>query len=63
MTLSAAWWLARRARTLWNLVPTTGAVAAWHTAGGAAWCACWLANANYPYRAVLLLLPARLWLE
>ncbi len=59
----AVWFFGRRARALWALVPATGATAAWFVAGGAAWCACWLANTNYPYRAVLLLLPARLWLE
>jgi hypothetical protein len=58
---SAAWFFGRRARALWTLVPTTGATAALFVGGGAAWCACWLANTNYPYRAVLLLLPARLW--
>lgn len=31
--------------------------------GATAWCFCFLATKNYPYRFVLLLLPARLWLE
>jgi hypothetical protein len=60
--IGAAWWLRRQARALWTLVPPTGATAAWFVAGGMGWCACWLANTNYAYRAVLLLLPVRLWL-
>ena len=60
---AAAVWLWRRSRVLWEAVPSTGAVAAWFFAGAASWCFCYLANTNYPYRAVLLLLPARLWLD
>ncbi len=56
-------WLRRRAATLWVAVPTTGTVAAWFVAGGSSWCFCYLANTNYVYRASLLLLPARLWLD
>jgi hypothetical protein len=59
----AAWWVAWQRRTLLAAVPRTGAVAAWFVAGALAWLFCWAVNTNYSYRAVLLLLPAALWLR
>jgi hypothetical protein len=59
----AVLWLRRHARILWAAVPPTGVAAAWFVAGASAWCFCYLVNSNYPYRAVLWLLPARLWLD
>ncbi len=56
-------WLLRRAAALWAAVPPTGAVTAWFVAAASAWCFCYLVNSNYLYRATLLLLPARLWLD
>ena len=52
-----------RRRELWNLVPTTGFTAACYVAGALCWCLCYLSTINYAYRMVLLLLPARLWLQ
>ena len=59
----AVGWLGWQARALWTAVPRLGSVAAWFVAGAATWGFCYLATASYTYRAVLLLLPARLWLD
>ena len=59
----AVGWLVWQGRALWMAVPGRGTVAAWFVAGAGAWGFCYLANTNYAYRAVLLLLPARLWLD
>lgn len=55
--------LAPRARRLWTCVPADGFSAFAFLAGAACWIFCFLAAMNLPYRLVLLLLPARLWLE
>lgn len=55
--------LARYWRVLWNAVPEDGFDAACFVAGASCWCFCFVANTNYPYRAVLVLLTARLWLR
>ena len=61
LALAAVWIVARRGKLL-AAVPCTGAATAWFVCGALAWLFCWAANTNYPYRAVLLLLPAGLWL-
>lgn len=61
IALVGGWGWARR-RALLAAVPLTGAATAWYVTGALAWLFCWAANTNYPYRAVLLLLPAGLWL-
>ncbi|MCC6416134.1 MAG: DUF2029 domain-containing protein [Opitutaceae bacterium] len=48
---------------LWHLVPTTGFEAAGYLAGALAWSLCYVSTISFPYRLVLLLLPARLWLK
>jgi hypothetical protein len=53
---------AREWRAVWQAVPGEGAGAFAFVAGGAAWSFCFLLIRSYPYRAVLLLLPAALWL-
>lgn len=62
-TLVAGALLVPRIRSLWNAVPTTGFDAYSYVTGAACWCFCFVANSNFTYRAVLLLLPARLWLS
>jgi len=52
-----------RRRELWNLVPMTGFTAGCYVAGALCWCLCYLSTINFAYRMVLLLLPARLWLQ
>ncbi len=59
----AAGWLWSHRRALWQAVPVTGVVTAWFVAGASSWSFCYLANSNYEYRTVLLLLPAALWLR
>ncbi len=61
VAVAVGWAVARR-RVLLAAVPLTGAATVWFVAGALAWLFCWAANTNYPYRAVLLLLPAGLWL-
>lgn len=61
--LAAAALLGRHARALWAAVPLTGRGTAWYVAGAAAWGFCFVANTNWSYRALLLLLPAALWLR
>ncbi len=61
LALAVGWMVVRR-RALFAAVPCTGAASAWFVGGALSWLFCWAANTNYPYRAVLLLLPAGLWL-
>ena len=46
----------------WNMVPTTGFTAGCFVAGALAWILCYVSTTSFPYRLILLLLPARLWL-
>jgi hypothetical protein len=55
--------LARYWRAMWSAVPEDGFDAACFVAGASCWIFCFVANTNYPYRAVLVLLAARLWLR
>lgn len=57
------WVCWRWRRDLWNLVPTMGFTAGCYVAGAICWCLCYTVTINFPYRMVLLLLPARLWLQ
>jgi len=57
------WSCWRKRREFWNLVPTTGFTAGCYVAGAICWCLCYAATINYSYRMLLLLLPARLWLQ
>ncbi len=52
----------RRWGALWHSLPLWGVTTAWAVAGGATWLFCYLANTNYQYRAVLLLLVLPWWL-
>ncbi|MFM1851331.1 MAG: hypothetical protein RIS54_1015 [Verrucomicrobiota bacterium] len=47
---------------LWRLVPATGLESAGYVAGAACWLLCYASTISFPYRLLLLLLPARLWL-
>lgn len=58
----AAWVGWRWRRSWWTLLSPTGFTTACYLAGGLCWCLCWVSTINFPYRMVLLLLPARLWL-
>lgn len=51
----------RGVRALWHSVPLTGGSAACYLGGGLCWLLCFAATTNFPYRAVLWLLPARVW--
>lgn len=53
-------WRGRRA--LARAIPDEGLLAATAVAGASCWLFCYLANNNYPYRAVLLLLLVPAWL-
>jgi hypothetical protein len=55
--------LAPRVRRLWTAVPTNNISGLLFLAGALSWVFCYAATSNFPYRAVLLLLPLRLWLE
>ena len=55
--------LGRRTRQLWTSVPQSGFAAQAFVIGGLAWVLCYFAIRNYPYRLLLILLPARLWLD
>lgn len=57
--LGAAW---RHRLALWRLVPSAGLDAAGYVAGAACWMLCYASTISFPYRLVLLLLPARQWL-
>ncbi len=59
-TLWASW---RWWRSFWTLLPTTGLTTGCYLAGALSWSLCYVTTINFPYRLVLLLLPARLWLE
>ena len=59
-TLWACW---RWRRSFWTLLPTTGFTTGCYLAGALSWSLCYLTTISFPYRMVLLLLPARLWLE
>jgi hypothetical protein len=52
-------WRGRAALT--RMIPDEGFVAALAVSGASCWLFCYLANNNYPYRAVLLLLAAPAW--
>jgi hypothetical protein len=61
--LAVAIWLGWKQRhDLWQLVPLKGIDSACYVAGALCWSLCYLSTINFPYRMVLLLLPARLWL-
>lgn len=47
-----------RARAAWRLLPATGTMTAAYVAGALAWIGCYLVTTSFPYRLVLLLLPA-----
>jgi hypothetical protein len=55
-------WFGPRLRMLWHHVPLHGGTAFAYVAGASCWVFCYLGNTNFSYRAVLLVLPARLWL-
>ena len=56
-------WLAwKHHGALWRLVPPVGFDAACYLAGASCWVLCYVSTINFPYRMVLLLLPARHWL-
>jgi hypothetical protein len=58
--LGLAWW---RRRELWRLLPPTGFSTGCYLAGALAWGFCYVATISFPYRLLLLLLPARLCLQ
>ncbi len=58
-TLWVCW---RWRRSFWNMVPVTGFTAGCFIAGALAWILCYVSTTSFPYRLLLLLLPARLWL-
>jgi hypothetical protein len=55
------WFLGSQLRKLWNHVPLQGGTAFAYVGGASCWIFCYFSNTNFSYRAVLLLLPARLW--
>jgi hypothetical protein len=59
----SGWAFVRQLRSLYRLVPLYGGTAFAYVAGAACWVFCYFVNTNLPYRAVLLLLPARLWMS
>lgn len=58
----AALLLGRRIRQVWTTAPRSGFALHAFVIGGLAWTLCYFAIRNYPYRFVLVLLPARTWL-
>lgn len=48
----------RRWRDAWSLLPETGAMTAAYVTGALAWGGCYLLTSSFPYRFILLLLPA-----
>jgi hypothetical protein len=60
--LVSLWVSWRWRREFWQLVPTTGFTAGCFVAGSLAWILCYMSTTSFPYRLLLLLLPARLWL-
>jgi len=61
--LVSLWVSWRWRREFWQLIPTTGFTAGCFVAGALAWLLCYMSTTSFPYRLLLLLLPARLWLE
>lgn len=59
----SAWFFWRQRGALANAIPLSGFTAACAVAGALAWSFCYVSTINFPYRLILLLLPARLWLE
>ncbi|HVU32614.1 MAG TPA: glycosyltransferase 87 family protein [Opitutaceae bacterium] len=55
--------LIRRWRDLWDSVPPGGFQAHAFVVGALCWGACYVLASNYPYRLVLLILPAVLWIS
>src|SRR5687767_9168407 len=62
-TVLGTWLLGRQLGRLYRVVPLYGGTAFAYIAGSACWVFCYFVNTNLSYRAVLLLLPARLWLR
>jgi len=59
--LGAVGWLIWRWRhDFWAMVPTTGFVSACFVSGALAWGVCYVTTISFPYRLILLLLPAAL---
>ncbi len=59
-----AWWLLWPVRAaITRALPEDGVIVTAAVAGGACWLFCYVANTNYAYRAVLLVLVAPLWLQ
>jgi hypothetical protein len=54
-------WLWRR--NYWDILPVTGFTTGVYLAGALSWSLCYVSTINFPYRMILLLLPARLWLK
>lgn len=50
-------------REFWAMVPAAGFTAGCYLAGTLTWAGCYVTTSNFPYRMLLLLLPARLWLK
>lgn len=59
----AAWLTWRWRKGFWTMLPTTGFTTACYVAGALCWGACYVTTISFPYRMVLLLLPAALWLR
>jgi uncharacterized membrane protein YqaE (UPF0057 family) len=50
-------------REFWALLPITGFATGCYLAGALCWSLCYVSTINFPYRMVLLLLPAGVWLQ
>ncbi len=62
--VTGAWWLLWPVRAaITRALPEDGVIVTAAVAGGACWLFCYVANTNYAYRAVLLVLVAPLWLQ
>jgi hypothetical protein len=61
--LFSLWVAWRWRREFWRMIPTTGFSAGCFVAGALAWILCYVSTTSFPYRLVLLLLPARLLLN
>ncbi|MFI5335606.1 MAG: hypothetical protein ACHQ5A_02400 [Opitutales bacterium] len=50
-------------RVFWSMLPVTGFTSGCYVAGALAWGFCYVTTTSFPYRMILLLLPARFWLQ
>ena len=63
LTILTLWGCWQWRRQFWSLLPMTGFTTGCYLAGALCWGLCYVSTISFPYRMVLLLLPARLWLQ